>query len=348
MTETAPAPSDGSPGADPRDGVWEIIRGLWRFTALHSVVELRCADHLADGPLTVAELAGRCDAHPGALRRVLRSVAAAGLLTQVAPDTYALTDSGRTLCTGSPDSTWAAVSSIAHAASWDALGALPQGVRTGRAPFVEKYGPYYEYLAANPELGAVFNEHMRLRSNPVAAELAGRYDFTGAEVVMDVGGGKGTFLTSILTAHPQLRGVLFEREPVVPQAKENLEARGLTGRCDFVAGDFFTSVPATADTYLLANIIHNWDDDDALRILRNVRAALPAHGRVLLADVVLPDDDRPHLGKDLDVRMLVVFGGGGERTESEYFGLLARAGLRGRIAAPLPLGLSLIEALPGD
>ena len=348
MSEAASVPSNDSQRADPRDAVWNVMRGLWRFTALHAMAELRCADHLADGPLSADELAKRCGADAAALERVLRVVAAIGLVKQVTPGTYALTESGETLRSDSPNSLRAGILVNAEAGSWDAMGSLPEAVRTGRSTFVEKYGPLYDYLAAHPEAGLVFNEFMRLRSQPMAQGVANGYDFSGINTIMDVGGGKGTFLAAILDAHPHLRGVLFERDAVMPEARENVTDRGLTDRCDFVTGDFFESVPEGADAYLLASIIHNWDDDDALRILRSVRAALPEHGRVLLVDAVLPDDDRPHLGKDLDVRMLTLFGGGRERTESDYFGLLTEVGLRARIAAELPIGLSLVEAVPAD
>jgi hypothetical protein len=279
---------------------------------------------------------------------VLRALAALGLVSQTAPGTYALTDSGATLRSDAPNSMRPGVLANAEKGSWFAMGVMPQTVRTGRSAFVDEYGPHYEYLAANPEAGRVFNEFMRLRSQPLAQGVASRYDFSPVETIVDVGGGKGTFLTAVLSAHPHLRGVLFERDSVIPEARENVETQGLADRCEFVAGDFFASVPAGADLYLLASVIHNWDDEDALRILSTVRAALPAHGRVLLVDATLPDDDRPHMGKDLDVRMLALFGGGRERSESEYFALLAKVGLRARIATELPLGLSLIEAVPAE
>jgi len=162
-----------------------------------------------------------------------------------------------------------------------------------------------------------------------------------------VAGGKGTLLAAILHANPHIRGTLLERDNVIPDARENLASQGLADRCELITGSFFESVPKGADAYLLGSIIHNWDDDDALRILGTVRAGVPDHGRVLMVDVVLPDDDRPHVGRELDMRMLVLFGGGRERTGSETFELLAQADLRGEVVAELPLGLSLIEARPG-
>ena len=333
--------------ANPNATVWDIVRGLSRFGAVHAMVDLRCADHLKkDGPLTAEELAARCKADPVQLGRVLRMAAALGLLTQVSPGRYGLTASGETLCEDSPNSMRPAVLAHAEEGSWIAMNAIPQTVRTGRTRSMEEYGSHYDYLAAHPEANEVFNEFMRLRSEPVAAAVATRYDFTEINSLVDVGGGKGTLLAAILQANPHVRGTLLERDQVIPDARASLTARGLADRCEFVVGDFFRSAPKGADAYLLGSVIHNWDDAAAARILETVRAAVPDHGRVLLVDAALPDDDRPHIGKELDVRMMALFGGGRERTESEYFGLLTGAGLNGRIVAALPMGLSLIEGLP--
>lgn len=343
MPESVPVePPDGSTAP-----VWEIIRGLWRFTALHAMVELGCADELRDGPLPAGELARRCGADSAALERVLRTLAGTGLLASPAPGVYALTAAGATLRSDAPASMRPAVLCNGEEGSWYAMGALASTVRSGRSAFMERYGSLYEYLADRPVLGRLFDEFMRLRSLPLATGVAEVYDFSRIGTVVDVGGGQGTFLTAILRAHPHVRAVLYELPQVLPGAREQLTAAGVADRCELVAGDFFESVPAGADAYLLANIVHNWDDENALRIVKNVRAALPDHGRVLLVDMVLPDDDRAHLGKDLDMRMLALFGGGRERTESEYHDLLARADLRGRQVAELSaLQLSLIEAVP--
>lgn len=330
---------------DPTATVWDIIRGMSRYAAVYTVVELRCADHLKDGPLTVAELADRCGANPGALARVLRMTAALGLMRQVAPGTYELTESGRTLCEDAPNSMRPAMLATGEEGSWLATRAVPETVRTGRV-YMARHGSYYDYLAARPAANQAFNEFMRLRSEPVAAAVAARYDFSDVATLVDVGGGKGTLLAAILNAHPGVRGILLDRENVIPGARAHLAGQGLTDRCELVSGDFFAPLPQGADAYILGSVLHNWGDEDALRILGRVREAMPDDGRVLLVDITLPDDDRPHVGKELDMRMLSLFDGGRERTESEYFDLLKQAGLRGRVVTGLPLGLSLVEALP--
>ncbi|MEV5408417.1 methyltransferase [Thermopolyspora sp. NPDC052614] len=335
----------GTAGDDPTFTVWELIRGLSRFAAVHTMVDLRCADHLKDGPLTVEELARRCEANASNLGRVLRMTAALGLIRQVAPNTYELTESGMTLCEDAPNSMRPAVLVNSEIGSWLATNAVPQTVRSGRG-YMARHGTYYDYLAGIPEINHAFNEFMRSRTEPVAAAVASRYDFSGVGTLVDVGGGNGTMLAAILRANPGIRGTLLDRDNVVPDARANLSAQGLADRAELVIGDFFASVPAGADAYVMASIVHNWGDEDALRVLGVVREAMPDDGRVLLVDILLPDDDRPHVGREMDIRMLTVFDGGRERTRSEYLDLLKQAGLRGRVVADLPMGLSLIEALP--
>src|SRR5262249_26602911 len=162
----------------------------------------------------------------------------------------------------------------------------------------------YEYLAAHPDVAALFDEYMALRAAPFAGAVASCYDFSELRRVVDVGGGKGHILASVLRAFPHLEGELFDLERVLPLARTEVEAAGLAERCACTVGDFFTAVPRGADAYLLANVIHNWNDDDATTILRNVHDAMSPGGRVLIVEIVLPDGDVPHVGKDADMRML--------------------------------------------
>ncbi|WP_067184079.1 methyltransferase [Microtetraspora niveoalba] len=324
--------------------VWDAIVGLSRFGALAAMAELGCADHLAAGPLSVTDLAARCDADATALGRVMRELAAMGVVRSVAPQMYELTGAGQVMRGDVPGSMRPAVRVMAEEGYWQALGLLPESVRRGRSVFVERHGPYYDYLAARPDAAREFNDYMATRAAPIEAALAASYDFSGVKTLVDVAGGKGHLLAAVLEAHPAVRGVLFDLEHVVEGARESLGTRGLADRCELVPGDFFAGVPA-ADAYLLASIIHNWNDEDALRILGNVREAMSADGRVLLLEMVLPDDDSPHIGKEIDLRMLALFGGR-ERTRGEYAELLRASGLALSRVLPLPAGASLIEALP--
>ncbi|WP_433374590.1 methyltransferase [Streptosporangium sp. CA-115845] len=332
--------------SDPQAPVWDAIGGVSRFAALATMAELGCADHLRDGALSVDELALRCGADASALGRVLRQLAAMGMVATAAPGTYELTEAGVTLRTDVPGSLRPAVRMIVEEGFWYGMGMVPQTVRTGRSGFVERHGHLYGYLKANPGAGALFNDYMVVRAQPFANAVASRYDFSGVRTLVDVAGGKGHILAAVLKAHSDLDGVLFDQEQVVSAAREFFAEAGLEGRCKFADGDFFASVPAGADAYLLSSVIHNWSDEDSVRILRNVREAVSDDGRVLLVEAVVPDDDRSHISKDIDMRMLALFGEGMERSTSEYAELLGKSGFRLNRQVELPGGASIVEALP--
>ncbi|MFC6085387.1 methyltransferase [Sphaerisporangium aureirubrum] len=331
---------------DPASPIWDVLRSTWRAAAMRTMAELRCADHLADGPLTVAELAARCDAHAPSLGRLMRTMASVGLVETVGEDRYALTETGALLRTDTPFSLHSGVLFNTDPTMAPALAGLTSTVRSGRSNWVETKGVLYDYMASDPDLLALFNDFMTNRAVPMAAGVAERYDFSGVRTLVDVGGGRGHFTAAILRANPEIRGTLLELAQVLPAAREALESWDLGDRCELVAGDFFDAVPPGADAYLLGSVVHNWDDAAALHILGSVREAMPEDGRLLLVEIVLPDDDQPHFGKDLDIRMLCIFGQGRERSRSEYTVLLEKAGFTMTDVVELPFNASLIEARP--
>jgi hypothetical protein len=322
--------------------IMEIQRGVWRFAAIRALVAIGAPERLRDGPLTVAELADRCGAHAPTLGRLLRTIAATGLLARAGPDMYELTETGQALLWGR------ALLSVRFSADpevWGALGDLTETVRTGVAPFTLRHGSLYDYLSAKPEVSAAFDELMDTNHGPLAARLAEVATFPDTGAVVDVGGGRGTFLAAILHVYPGLRGVLLDLPRVIPAARKYLADSGVDERCEVVAGDFFTEVPTGADAYLVAHVVHNWDDGQAATILRTIRAAMPDHGQLLLVEAPVPDDDRPHFGKDLDVRLLTMHEGK-ERSQAEYSALLSGAGFRPGQVIELGRGECLITASP--
>ena len=316
----------------------ETTFATWRFTAIRGLLDIGAFEQLAAGPLTVGELAARCGADVAILRRVLRCVAATGLLRSAGPERYELTDPCRAVLGGF---VFGGFLFNADPEMWNALGEITETIRSGKPPLIGRYGSVYGYLATQPATAAGFDALVKGNYAPVASALAQSVDFAGLGTVVDIGGGHGGFITAILRAHPGVRGVLTELDRALPGARAHLAATGLADRCDVVACDFFTDpLPSGAGGYLLAHVIHNWDDERALAILRAVRAAMPDDGRLLLVEAIIPGDDSPHLAKDLDIRVMTILPGG-ERTESEYARLLTEAGFRPQPAA----GLGPIESV---
>jgi SAM-dependent methyltransferase len=204
---------------------------------------------------------------------------------------------------------------------------------------------FFNYMASHPEDAAIFNGSMAAYQTLNAPAVVGAYDFSAARTVMDVGGGTGTLMAHILRAHPAIRGSIFEMPHVAAEARERVASLGLKERCDIVDGDFFASIPAGQDIYILSQILHDWDDAKSLRILENIRKAMRPDSKLLVVETVLPGDNAMHFGNLYDMAMLVLVGGQ-ERTEAEYSALANKAGLKmGRIF-PTTMPPSVVELLP--
>jgi hypothetical protein len=344
MTVDGPA-SRGS-DALARKKLLGILSGTWVAQAVYALVKLGVPDLLAHGPATVEQLAVDCGADPRALSRLLRALALMGLFTQPAPGTFGLTATTELLRTDVPGSV--------------ALNALMQGdevfrsfaeimhtMRTGRPAFDQVYGqPFYAYLDANPDAAHIFNESMGEQKAPEALHTV---DLTGVSTVVDVGGGNGALLIELLTAHPQLRGLLLELPDAVRLAQAKFAEAGLADRVECVAGSFFDPVPGGGDAYVLSRVLHNWADERALDILRQVRAAIPAQARLIVLEELLPEEVTPGRSAAglVDLLMLVTLEGH-DRTESEYRELLVKAGfdpIAVRRAAGSPTA-GVLEAMP--
>jgi len=221
---------------------------------------------------------------------------------------------------------------------------LSATVATGQPAFNHVFGmSFFEYLAAHPDDAAVFNAAMTSVSSVELPAIIAAYDFSGFHRIVDVGGGEGALLHGILSANPKLRGVLFDLPPVVAGAAA-LRSGAMTGRCEIVGGDFFQTVPEGADAYLMRVVIHDWNDEDALKILKNCRRAVPTHGKLLLIESVLKPSNQPDPGRFNDLTMLVLAPGGRERTESEFAELLRQAGFALTRVIPATGLTSIIES----
>jgi hypothetical protein len=328
---------------DPSRVALELMTGSWVSQALYVAAELGIADLLADGPVSVGELASASGcADSDGLFRVLRLLASHGVFCEHDDRRFSLTSVGARLRSDVPYSMRDLV--IFYGSEvYQAWGALLHGVRTGESPFRHVLGnDLFGYLNSRPERRSVFNAAMAA-SAPFFEHLADAYEFGQGARVVDVGGGSGAMLAAILVAHPDLRGTVVDRSAVVDEARQRMAALGLSDRCTFEPGDFFKHVPEGGDVYLLSRILHDWDDDRCADILRNCRSAMPSNGRLLIIERLLPRPNTPSLACEFDVQMMVVSPGGRERDLHSYTTLLNKTGLALLSVIPLIFDVSVLE-----
>lgn len=324
----------------------QIISNFWMSRALYITTKLGIPDLLKSGPQTAAKLAESTQTHAPSLYRLLRALASAGIFRSEPGNTFALTPLSELLVTDAPGSMrWFVISELGqeHYPAW---GNLMHSVKTGEIAFDNHFRmDIWKYFSKNPEDAAVFNDSMSGMTAVVNAQITSLYDFSRFNKIIDVGGGHGGLITSILKANPHAKGVLFDAEVVISGAGPKIEAASLAGRCETIAGDFFESVPEGGDLYIMKWIIHDWDDERAIRILKNCRNNVPQNGRVIVVDAVVPEGDQPDFSKFFDLNMLVMTGGK-ERTEREFADLFAAAGLKLVRVIPTDLPTSIVEGEP--
>ena len=335
-------------GSEESFAPWKLLQmmtGYWVTQAIYVAAKLGIADLLEKAPLNCDELANRTKSDSLSLYRILRALASVGVFSEVAPREFALTPLAALLRTNVPNSMRSLAIMYAEE-QYVAWGEMLYSVRTGQPAFEHKFGMgVFEYFAQNPAAGTVFNEAMSGLTSQTADALAKAYNFSGFKTIVDVGGNLGTMLAAILREYPLTQGILFDRQNVVVTAAEHLARAGLDKRCRCVGGDFFASVPTGGDAYLLASILHDWDDDRCVAILTKCREVMPTEGKLLVVELVLPAGDVPHPGKWVDLHMLVM-ASGRERTETQYKALFISGGFNLMQVSPLPSGQSVLAAVP--
>jgi hypothetical protein len=317
-----------TPSAETIATVRRLVNGYQVSQALHVLVRLEIADRLADGPRSAADLAVEAGAHEQSLYRLLRAVAAVGVLEELPDHRFALTELGETFRSDAPGSVagWAAF--IGRPYHWKAWSRLFDGVTTGEHAFRLEHGMgVWEYRQERPEEAAIFNRAMNSATGAVSPSVVTGYDFSKAATVVDVGGGGGLLLTEILRANPGSRGILFDLPITVEDARTFVAASGVGDRCELVAGDFFKAVPSGAEVYLLKSILHDWYDKEASAILKTVRAAARPDSVLLVVEPVISGPNEGAGPKFADLNMMVS-AGGQERTRQEWDELFASAGWR--------------------
>ena len=324
-----------------------MLAGPWISQALYVAATLGIADLLAEEAKTIDELARTTNTNPFNLYRVLRALASVGVFTEIEPRKFAITEIAEYLRKDSPNSLRSLVMMVADEWHWRSWGEVLHVVRTGQ-PAIEKIycvDNTFKYLSQNPKSGSLFNEAMSNFSKNFHTAVVGAYDFSGFTKIVDVAGGHGMLIASILTANPAMKGILFDLPDVVADAAKLLEKEQLSDRCQRVGGNFFESVPSGGDAYILSYIIHDWNDEDCLKILKNIRLSIAEGGKLIVIEGVVPTGDRPHFTKLLDLEMMIIYPSGRERTEAEYRQLFQTAGFRLTRIVPTLAPVSAIEAV---
>ena len=324
----------------------QLINGFQTAQAIHVAVTLGVPDLLRSGALACDKLASATGSHPGSLYRLLRALAAIGIMRESEDRRFALTPLGGALVSDAESSRNAWAKFVAGPPLWAAWGQLLHSVRTGETGFRRVHGrDVWNFRADNPEDSALFDLAMRENTRGIVRELLLAYDFTQFGHIVDVGGGNGTLIAGILAACRQATGTLLDLAHVVAGAGDVLEQAGVRRRCKVLAGSFFDSVPAGGDVYVLKSILHDWDDPEAQDILHSCRRAMPADARLLVVERTLAPPNEGAEVKFSDLNMLVN-AGGRERTSEEFTALLAGAGFELRTTTRLPSSRFIIEAIP--
>jgi hypothetical protein len=328
--------------------VMQLARGYQLSQALYVAAKLGVADVLAAEPLAAEAIADAVGARSSQLRRVLRALVAAGVFCELEDGRFACNDAAAALRADAPGRMRDVAVNFGEE-MYRSFGELLHTVRSGETAFDSVYGaPLFEYYASHPETQASAAARMLARTLPLARELAASDLLRGVRTLVDVGGGAGTLVAEVLRERPEIAGVLLERPGMLELAQEHLSELGVAERCQRVEGDFFASVPAGGDAYVLKSILHDWDDDRSVAILRTCRAAMGESARLMIIELILPErmtPSAPMLSAALLDLIMLAYAGGRERTKAEFAQLLDQAGLRLASTTPLIAGPHVIEAV---
>jgi len=332
-------------GPQPAEQLMQFASGYMVSAALYTATQMGIPDLLKGGGKSTKDLAASCGAQEDALYRLLRALSSIGVFNEVAARTFALTPISELLRADRDDSARDMVLWLTNKFHYDTYPEMQHAVKTGETVVEKVYGEScFGYLEKNKEVGEVFNRAMTMFSKMLGPAALEAYDFSylNGKTLVDIGGGHGYLLTSILKKYPEIRGVIFDLEHVHVGAKQRISEAGLKNRCETSGGDFFSAVPA-ADAYIMKHIIHDWNDEKALTILKNCAAVGRGKTKVILVEAVLKPGNEPHFGKWLDLEMLLI-PGGKERTQEDFARLLDHAGFALTRVVPTKSPVSVLEA----
>ena len=333
------------PGQTPSDAMLQLIFNFWITRSLYAAAKLGIADVLKSGPAPIDRIAAETGTQARSLYRLLRALASVDVFSEEGSGRFRNTPLSETLISDRPGTLrYFAISELGeeHYGAW---GDLLHSIRTGEIAFDKHFGAgVWEYLSRNPGRAATFNESMSRMTEAVNDAIIWTYSFAGIRQIVDIGGGLGSLMMSILKWNETMKGILFDQPAVVAEGRKAIEKAGLSDRCSVVGGDFFESVPRGGDAYTMKWIIHDWDDDRAMQILNNCREARADDGKVVIIDTIIPGPNEPSPSKLIDLNMLVMTGGL-ERTLAEFESLFERCGLRLTKVVTTPSPFSVLEGV---
>jgi hypothetical protein len=309
------------------------------------VAKLDIADRLKEGERSISLLAAESNVHERALYRVMRVLASSGVFVETKPEHFALTPLAEPLRSDSPSTLKDFAIFFGHPVHNAAYANMMHSVRTGETAFDHTHGTeLFDYFKTDADFFSIFNDAMTSNSHREARAIAAAYPFSRFGTLTDVGGGRGFLLSEVLKTAPNLKGILFDLPEVVADAKATFADANLGDRLSIEGGSFFESIPVRADAYMMKHIIHDWDDSRATTILRNCVESMNPDGRVLVIDYVIPENNEAHIGKLLDIEMLLL-PGGLERTRTEFERLFTAAGLKLTNIIPTAAPICVVEGM---
>jgi O-methyltransferase/methyltransferase family protein len=342
--QVKPETGDIKPNLQP-PALFQMVTGYWLSQAIYVAAKLGLADLLKDGPKSCATLAAATGADEQSLLRLMRALSSAGVFVRLKDYQFATSTVGESLQSNVPGSLRAMVMTIGEI-HYQAWGNLLHSVHSGSPAFAKTFGTgLFDYLQHNPESADTFNNGMTDLASMLAYAVLMAYDFSGISSIIDIGGGQGRFLRTVLELNPEMKGTVFDTQSTTERAKHCIRGNNCGGRYSTISGNFFDSVPEGADAYVLCGVIHDWDNDYSIKILKNCRKAMMTHGRLLLVEMVVPEKDANCFSSLLDLNMLVMTGGR-ERTQSEFCALLDAADYKLTKVVPTLAPQSVIEAIP--
>jgi len=329
----------------PTMAVLDVLSGFWSARAVYIAAKLGLADLVQDGPKSAGQLAVLTGTHAPSLYRVLRALAGIGWFEEDASGRFGPTSLTSGLQTGVPGSLRHLAMTELGEEHYPAWGDLLFSVKTGELAFNRVFGmANWEFWAGHPENAQIFNQAMSEVTAVLEPAVLEALDFSPFDKIVDVGGGRGTLMASILRAYPNARGVVLDLPHVIELGRQHIDHQGLSARCELVPRDFFEGVPQGGDAYILKWVIHDWDDAHSIAILKNCHRAMSPNGKLFVVEAVIPPGNEPFFHKFMDLNMLVMTGGR-ERTEAEYRTLFEAAGFELNRIISSPTEISVLEGV---